>query len=464
MSNTLTIIVLIVYLAFMFGIAWYFSRKESLEAYFLNKRKTGLWFLALSSVATMVGAGSTVAIVSETYNTGISYGIAIPIAGVAGALILGFVAKRIKSFGEKHHAYTLVDFFEKRFDTKNKILSFFLQIFLMISWTATQAIAIAALATILVGVNYNFALFLAAAVTILYTAIGGMKIDFITDFIQFWIILIVFLILAGFGYSEVGSFSSLIGQLPSGHLDPFAFGGVSWFVALIIFSGFLFLGGSHTWQRIVSAKSGRTARKSFFIAIPLLLAIGLIVLFLGMLSKVLLGDINPDTAIFTLIDSILPPYLVGVGLAAILAAIMSSVDSNLIGGSTIVFRAIFRTREFSGRKEVLYARLITIFFGIISFGIAFLVPKIVTMALFSTYLAVIIAIPVMFGLYWKKLSANASFYALLLSTISLLILFPILREMSFVVPMILTLGILIFYDKIFKKKDKTLLEIAGFEE
>ena len=96
MSGTLTIVVLLVYLALMFGVAWYFSRNESLEAYFLNKRKTGLWFLTLSSVSTMIGAGSTIAIVSETYNTGISYGLAIPVAGVAGAIILGVVAKKVK--------------------------------------------------------------------------------------------------------------------------------------------------------------------------------------------------------------------------------------------------------------------------------------------------------------------------------------------------------------------------------
>ena len=91
-----TLIILFIYLALMFGVAWYFSRKESLNAYFLNSKKTSLWFMTFSTVATIVGAGGVVAIVSEVYNSGISYGLALPISFVAGMIILGLMAKKIK--------------------------------------------------------------------------------------------------------------------------------------------------------------------------------------------------------------------------------------------------------------------------------------------------------------------------------------------------------------------------------
>src|SRR3989344_5598154 len=86
-----TILVLVIYLVIMFFVAWYFSRKESAEAYFVNKRKTNVWLMTFSTVATVVGAGATVAIVSEVYNTGISYGIALPISFIVGMFILGLV-------------------------------------------------------------------------------------------------------------------------------------------------------------------------------------------------------------------------------------------------------------------------------------------------------------------------------------------------------------------------------------
>ncbi|MBD3252613.1 hypothetical protein GF386_02690 [Candidatus Pacearchaeota archaeon] len=446
----ITLIILIIYLVLMFFIAWYFSRKEGIEAYFVNKKKTGLWMMALASVSSMIGAGATVAIASETYNSGISYGLAIPISLATGAVLLGLIAGRIKKIGEKYEAYTLVDFFEKRFDKKNKIIIFIMQIFLIVVWTAAQAVAIASLASVLLGVNYTIALLFAAGITILYTAIGGLKIDIITDFIQFWIILVVFVIMFFSGYAQVDGISNLLANVPEGHLNPFAFAGVAWFFAVIFLSGFIYLGDSSNWQRIVSAKTPKTARNSFFLSIPIFLILGLIILFFGLSASILLGDINQDLALFLLMEKILPGSLVGVGFAAILAVIMSSVDSLLVSGSTIIYRGLFRKNEFNKKKEIFYARIITMMFGVCSFAVAFLVPKIVTLSLFAAYLAVMFAIPVIFGMY-TKVSSNASFFAVLFAFLTLVVFFPIIRANSFIIPLVLSLGILLFYDRFFKK-------------
>ena len=452
----LTLIILLIYLAFMFLIAWYFSRRESLEAYFLNKKSTGTWVMTLSIVATVIGAGSTVAIVSEVYNTGISYGIALPCGLIFAALLMGILAKRIKKVGEEYNTYTLVDFFHKRFDSKNKKIMLIFQLSVLTLWIAVQAVAMASLASVLTDINFGTALLLVAGITILYTTIGGLKIDFITDFVQFWIILVVFLITAILGYQQVGGFSSLFSSIPKGHLNPFAFGGIIWFLGAIFLSGFYALGNSSVWQRIMATKNQKVARKSYFLAIPIILFLSLIIVFFGLVASVLLKDINQDFAIFSLMETILPPALVGVGFAAILAVIMSSVDSLLIGGSTIIYREIFKKDQFENKKEIFYARLLTAAFGIIGFSIAFLIPKIVTLSLITVYLAITLALPTIFALYSKKLSANASFCAILIAPIALFITFPILGPNSFIVPLILDLGILIFYDKIFKKRDFVL--------
>jgi len=449
----LTLIILLIYLVLLFFVAWFFSRQESLDAYFLNSKKTGLWLMVFASIATMLGAGSTVAMVSEIYNSGISYGIALPIGAILGVILLGIIAKKIKIAGDKYEAYTLVDFFHKRFDNKNKIIAFFFQIFLMISWIGVQAIAIASLTSVLIGINFNMALFLAAGVTILYTAIGGLKIDFITDFIQFWIILLVFSIMAIIGYQEIGSISSLLSSVPKGHLNPFAFGGIVWLLGVILLSGFVYIGDSATWQRIVSVKNQKTARKAFFLTIPFFLFLSLVTIFFGLIASVKLTGISQDLALFSFMKAILPPWLLGLGFASILAVIMSTIDSGLIGGSTIIYRAIFKKDQFENKKELFYARLITALFGVCGFSIAFLFPNIVSLSLFSSYLAVTFAIPLVFGLYSKKISANASFYALIFSTISLIITFPIIGPNCFVIPLILSLSTLLFYDKIFKRKD-----------
>jgi len=447
------LLVLIIYFLLIFAIAWFFSRKSSLESYFINKRKSSLWLLTFSNVATIVGAGATVAVISEVYNSGISYGFALPISLVVGVLILGFMAKKIKKIGDEYGAQTIVDFFHKRFDIKNKVLTSILQIFLLIIWVGVQAVAVASLASVLVGIDYQIALFLAAAVTILYTSIGGLKIDLISDFVQFWIIFLVFIVMAIIGYFHVGGLSNLISNLPVGHLDIFAFGGISWFIGVILLSGFLYLGNTSHWQRILSAESQSTAKKSFFFAIPFVLILGILTLFLGLVAAVTLSGIKQETAIFSLMKNILPGALAGVGFAAILAVVMSSIDSFLIGGSTIIYRGLFRKDKFSNKKDLLSARLITAMFGILGFFLAFMVPNIITLSLVVTYLALIFVPAIFAGIYSKKFSANASFYSILIPAIVLFCIYPLVKENTFVITTPLSILTVLFYDKIFKRKD-----------
>lgn len=448
----ITLIILLSYLVLMLLIAYCFSRKSSLNEYFLNNKKTSLWFMTFSTIATVVGAGGTVAIVSEVYNSGISYGLALPISFITGMIILGVMAKKIKAIGDKYDAHTIVDFFAKRFDTKNQILTGILQIVLLIIWIGIQAIAISSLTSVLIDINYEIALILSALIVILYTSIGGLKIVIITDFIQFWIILIVFVILSFVGYNEIGGFSNLLLNVPQGHLNPFGFGGIGWMIGVIVLSGFIYLGNTSHWQRIFSAKNQKIAKNSFFWSIPFVIILGFMISFLGLVASVLLFDIKQDSAIFLLMDKILPPYLVGIGFAAILAVIMSSIDSLLIGGSTIIYKAIFKKNQLKFKREIFYARFITILFGLGGFIFAFLVPNIITLSLIVTYLALIFVPPIIAGIYSKNASANASFYSILIPTILLFTLYPFLKENTFLITSPLGILMIIFYDKIFKTK------------
>jgi len=449
---SITLIILILYLTIMFLVAWWFSRKESLSAYFLNSKKTSLWMLTFSNVATLIGAGATVAIVAEVYNSGISYGLVLPVGFIIGAILLAIFSGKIREFGEKEGIYTLADFFKKRFDAKNNMLVGILQIFLLFVWVAIQAVAFASLASVLVGFDYNIALILVSLVTIIYTAIGGLKIDIISDFIQFWIIFIMFAIVAVLGIAEIGGIGNLFAQVPQGHLNPFAFGGASWFIGGIILSGFLFVAGTHHWQRILSARSEKIAKKSFYYSIPFLFLISIFALIMGLVASIILIDINKNTAIFALMEELLPPIAFGIALAAILAVIMSSIDSLLIGGSTIVYRGLFRKNEFVSKKELFFARTITVLFGFISFFIAFMVPNIITLSLFQSYFALIFIPPIIAGLYSKKTSSNASFWSLIIPFVFLIVFFSIIGKNIFLITTPMGILIIVFYDKIFKKK------------
>lgn len=223
----------------------------------------------------------------------------------------------------------------------------------------------------------------------------------------------------------------------------------------------MYLGNTTHWQRILSAESQKTAKKSFFLSIPFLVILGLLILFLGLTASVLLPGIQKETAIFSLMTGILPAGLVGVGFASILAVIMSSIDSLLVGGSTIIHRALFnknklhkRHKKLSKKRKLFYARLITMVFGICGFLIAFMIPNIITLSLLVAYLALIFVPPIFAGIYSKRISSNASFYAILIPTIVLFSLFFVIGKNIFIIVAILSILIILFYDKIFRKKLK----------
>src|SRR3989344_5686060 len=264
--------------------------------------------------------------------------------------------------------------------------------------------------------------------------------------------MIVFVALAFIGYQEVGGFSNLISNVPKEHFNPFAFGGISWFIGAILLSGFLYLGNTTQWQRIFSAESQQTAKKSFYLSIPFLVVLGLITIFFGLISSVLLSGIKQENAIFLLMNELLTPTFAGIGFAAILAVIMSSIDSLLVGGSAIIYKAMFKENGSIEKRRLLYARIITTLFGILGFVIAFILPNIITLSLLVTYLAIIFVPPIISGLYYKKTSSEASFWSILIPTIVLFSLFPFVKENTFLISGTLGIVIIIFYDKLFKVK------------
>lgn len=428
----------------MLSIAFYFSRKQTINDYFLNSKKTGLWLLIFSNVSTAIGAGTLIVVSAETYSSGISFGFATYIALLFGVILLSQISKKIKTFGDKINSFTLVDFISNKYDYKTKNLVMILQLIILIFWIAIQAIAISYLASMLIETSYFYSVLISFLIVITYTTIGGLKLDFISDAIQFWVIFITFTIMAVIGYLEIGSFSNLISTLPSSHFNLFSFGGIGWTISAIVFGGFIYLGSTITWQRIYASKNSLTAKKSFIYSIPFIILFGLIIIFLGLVTSFLYPNISPESSIFILIKNVFPSFLIGVCFAAILSALLSSINTYLISSSTIIYKEIFKNKE-----NLKFAKIITIVIGLLSFLIALIYSNIVYFSILVGYIAISFFPIVFSSIYSKRISSNAVFYYLLLGNLALFISFPFLKEMSFIIVLIF-MPIILFYDFIFK--------------
>lgn len=420
--------ILLIYLAIVFAIAYYYSRKSTSSEYFLNNRKTGLLLLTLASFGTLIGGGA-VAVIGEVYMSGIGTGLALPLALGGGAIVFSIFGKRIRELGQKYDATTLVDFFEKRFDRKTGTLAAILQSVIMLLWIATQAVAAASLLVFVLNISYPLAITFAALFTVLYTAIGGLKVDLITDMIPSFIIIIVFVWLSITAIRPFGTIKAMIDITPASHLDPFTFGGIAWFIGIILVGGFVFLGNATHWQRIMAAKDAMTVRKSFLILFPIIFVFCALFLLLGTAAVNLIEQETTELVIFTLMEYLLPTQLLGIGFAAILAVVMSSVDSLIVTAATIIHH------QWLPKKGLSMARFLAMGVGILGFLLALFIPDIITLGLLTSYTALLFIPSIIAALYTKKKSKPV-FWGLIFGLVTLLIAYPFLGKNAFL-PMLL---------------------------
>jgi len=403
------------------------TKEKSVLTYWLNKRSSGLWLLTFSHVASITIAAAVIGLVGAVYDTGISLAISSVVGSAIGMLILALVAKKIYEIPEEYR-FTLVDIFKWRFGNKIKYPITVLLTIILFLLIAVNLIAISQLGSVITGLHYNLVLLISMATVILYTTIGGMKTDLLTDFVQFWFMggLLIMLFVTG----AANNGFDLIRSLPKNYFDPFAFGGMGFFVGSILIGGFVYLMNSATWQRIFSAKNEVIGKKSLYYAIPFMILISVLTMFIGLFAAAKLGDVNRDQAMYILIAELLPPGLVGLGYAGVLSIILSSLDSLLIGGSTII------SREFGIAPSLKNARLTTLALGIIAATTAYLFPDIINLTLFGTFLMLALTPSLLFGLYSKRVNTRQALIAIIGAPI-VLIIFSFVNSKTAFMPAVL---------------------------
>ncbi len=439
----LILLTIVIYLVILFSIVLYFCRNQNLESYFVNKRSTSLWFMVCSNVATLVGAGAVVTSIGETYKGFTALAWVNVTTFVLAVVLLGYMAPKIRQLGSKYNISTIVDYFEVRFDKKNRIVMAIYQLMLLTVWIGLQAMAVTILLSQVLNIPYVEALFVVMAVCLLYSMIGGIKADIILDFVQFWVMLVVYLTMAVIAYLSV-DVVQMVKDTPAEVLNPSSFKGTAWFVIASLMLGFSYVSSAPHWQKIMSAQSSSVARKSFFYSAPIVLVLTAAVMFLGIYAyNTLSGLDNSDKAVFVLMENILPRWFVGLGFAAIIATVTSSLDSMFVAGSTIIYKEFVSNKN----KSVAKARLITLAFGSFGVLITLIFPQMVDLGIFYIALAILPVTAILLGITSKNFGSNASFYSILVSILALLVLYPFVGAKTFLVttPLSIVLTLVLFF-------------------
>lgn len=434
MSDSLgwIIVAFALYLLLMVGVgAMYAKKNNSTEDYFLGGRKLGGWVAALSAQASDMSGWLLMGLPGSVYALGTGQ------AWIAIGLFIGtvmnwlFIAGRLRRYTIRaNNALTLPTYFENRFHDKKRVLLFISSVTIVVFFLVYTASALAAggkLFNSVFNVDYKIALTIGAIVILVYTFLGGFMAVCTTDFIQGTLMLVALLVVPLVALGMIGPESVLSNIEMSGvaggsgaFLSLFRNGGEPYRVVDILSGlawGFGYCGMPHILVRFMAVKNEKELNKSKGIAIIwvfLSLALAWVIGVVGrayLYPEVLTGGeeekvfINMIIKLFT--EDVKLPIIAGIFLCGILAAIMSTADSQLLVSASSVAEDIVKgiVRKDASEKTVFrISRITVLVIAVLAYLIA-LDPNSSIMGLVSNAWAGLGAAfgpTVLLSLYWKR--------------------------------------------------------------
>jgi len=431
--STLDISIIIVYLVVIFLFGLFLSIKEGAEDYFVNNRKTKLLFLIFTALSTSVGAGTVLGVASAGFQTGISFGVLFMIASAVGWVLTAMLAPRIKAFGDANSAYTFGDYLAYQYSNRTRKIGRLVVLIAYFFATGIQFVAFAQLINVTTNLSFTPALLIVALVTVIYTTLAGVKGDFYTDAVQFFVMLPVFIFLLIKGFALV-SVTDLFTNLPPGYLNLYNYDGAPVFWAGILFAFPLILTSADAWQRIFAAESAKVARRAFYWAGLLKVIVIATAIIIGLLALRIVPDAPADGAMFALMAEVLPSGLLGLGLASVLAIIMSTVDTGIMIGSATITKDFYLVRRpDASEKDILkVGRISALLFGLGGLAIAYFVQDIIVLAIISVQVLLVFAPTLLGGLVWNVKNETAAFWSVLLGFIVTIAVLPFDANKAFI--------------------------------
>jgi len=361
--NTAELVVFIIYLVFMIGIGVYFflrSKGANEKDYFLGGRKMGAWVSALSAGASDMSAWVLMGLPASVYAAGMGQTwIAIGLA-IGYALSWIFEAPRLRRFSiEANDSITIPQYLTNRFLSKSKALQIICAVIFIVAYTIYAASSMKACGTLfntVIGMNATTAMYLAAAIIIGYTFLGGFSAVCWTDFFQGLLMLAALLIAPIFALTLVnGGGVQTATEFPENYWH-FArdwreiASGLGW--------GLGYFGMPHIIIRFMSLRSQKELRKSSVIGISWTVVILTMSVVAGAVGRVFMGEIEDSSTVFIqMTRRIFPAVISGILLSAILAASMSTADSQLLASASAfasdVYKPVFRKK--ASDREMLWA-------------------------------------------------------------------------------------------------------------
>jgi len=429
--SSLDIGIVISYFFIVLFIGLWISRKTKTgEDLFLGGRTFGWGIIGLSLFASNISGSTIVGLAGAAYTTGIVNSVYEWMSGlplIVAALI--FIPLYLRS-----KITTIPEFLQLRFDRRSQKFFSFITIFstIMIETAGALYAGSLVLQTFFPDLIMWQTSLVLAIIAGIYTAGGGLKAVVYTDAIQAIILIIGCSIITWILFGKLDyNWDNVLASAPEGHfsvVQPIDDEGLPWPGLLmgVPFLGFWYWStNQYIFQRVLGARDIQQARWGVIFAGFLKIIPLFIMVLPGAMAISLYPDIANGDAVFpTLVTKVLPVGLIGLVLAGVISAIMSSVDSALNSSSTLLVIDFIKPvkKDITEKDIVKYGRISTLVFMVIA---ALWAPQIQDFTGLWDYLQQMFSIIVppvavifLVGVFFKRGNGDGAFWTLVLGTLA----------------------------------------------
>lgn len=421
--NSWTVAAFVLYLVIMVAIGIFTSRFSSsgIAEFFLGGRRMKSFVVALAAVTSGRSAWLLIAVAGMAFTRGAS-----AVWTVVGYILMElflFVGpgKRLRRFTGQMDDLTIPDFFSSRLADKTHVVRVATVIpilIFMVSYVSAQFTAGAKTLAASFGSSQTLGLLITAGIVVFYTMMGGFLAVCLTDVVQALLMIFALVILPIMVIIHLGGFSILLHSLQAlnpSFIDPFALslGTMIGFLGI----GFGSPGNPHILNKHMSIDDPEKLPRTGIIATcwNVIMAWGSI--YIGLAGRVIFRDVSalprqdPENIYPVLASQHLHPFIYGLTIAAIFAAIMSTADSQLLVASSAVVRDLYQKifalkRPLNQKKLVFWSRIATLILSIVALIMGFMAKKLVFYLVLFAWggLGAALGPAVLLSLYWRRLT------------------------------------------------------------
>ena len=363
-----------------------------------EKLKGNKLILVATIFASSIGGGTTFGISEKAFSENIAYGYGLIMAiPVDIAIAIYIIPRLIKHYG----AESIGDIMYTYYGNAGRYISGFSSILVSVGLLAAQISVSGRIFEYILGIDYILGVVLSYGIVVIYTTIGGFQSILFTNLLQFFTIIVAIPIISLFGLYEIG-LENFIDKVPP---DKISFTANSELLGASVSAmlGFIMINLLPTFiQRVLINRQVQTTQTAIYIKSLIYFLFIIFVTLNGLIAFIQFPEVKANIALPYLIGSIIPHGIQGIVVVGLLAAVMSTADSdlNVLSITTVkdFFKPIFAIKEES--KMLLIVRITNIILGSFAIILALSFNKIVDLVIFiSGFWGAITLLPLIFGLY-----------------------------------------------------------------